>query len=295
MRLRLFSTVDRRRALGALLLCGLASGSVFLTNAAAQQQRRSASRQIAFYGDLGNSINGPIKNPLVVRPPSLDLTEDGSVALVELRWTGWGSSVAHAEGVFSASNCKPNCAQGELTRHPAQVTLSSPGVVFGHTVYRCFRLTVPASRKSNQQMCLGPLPGGGSQYGYVVGATKPVPPGKPPSPTTTGATFLTPLPGHVGCQISVSATFTQVFCQASGPHNRAALAHGATLKATGLYSTCGATCVGNPGEGTPTYPVGKTVTVRPFTCTVKPDGVQCVVTATGKGFLFNEDSVTAVP
>jgi hypothetical protein len=67
------------------------------------------------------------------------------------------------------------------------------------------------------------------------------------------------------------------------------------MRLTGLYTTCGATCVGNPGEGTPTYPVGKTATLAPFSCTVEASGVRCVVAATGKGFLFNENGVMPAP
>ncbi len=99
----------------------------------------SAADQIAFYGDIGNVISR--QNPLLVSPSTLLLAEDGSVALVDLRWSGWGTSGARATGVWSASNCTPSCATGKRTTSPAQLTLSSPGLVVGHRVYRCFKLT----------------------------------------------------------------------------------------------------------------------------------------------------------
>jgi len=252
-----------------------------------------SSAQVYLYADFGNPVNSSFtKNPLVVRPPTLFLTEDGTVAVNKLSWSGWGSSAAHAHGIFSASNCRPNCAQGKRTADPAQVTLSSPGVVFGHTVYRCLHLAVPKLPRPTQ-MCLGPLPGNGSPYGYVIGATKAVPPKSAGAPTTLE--FRTTLPGGVGCEMDARGpTLTQVFCQ-SVPPTDPTNGHTATLKANGPFTTCGATCVGNAGEGTPTFPVGKTATVGPFTCTVESGGVQCVVTATGKGFLFNQSGATAVP
>jgi hypothetical protein len=52
--------------------------------------------------------------------------------------------------------------------------------------------------------------------------------------------------------------------------------------------------LGNAGEGSPTYRVGKTVTVGRFTCTVESDGVACVVGATGKGFLLGTKKLRGV-
>jgi hypothetical protein len=52
--------------------------------------------------------------------------------------------------------------------------------------------------------------------------------------------------------------------------------------------------LGNAGEGSPTYRVGKTVTVGRFACTVEPDGVSCVVSASGKGFLLGTKKLRGV-
>jgi hypothetical protein len=52
--------------------------------------------------------------------------------------------------------------------------------------------------------------------------------------------------------------------------------------------------LGNVGENAATYGVGKTVTVGRFACTVRAAGVQCTVTASGKGFLLGPKQLRAV-
>lgn len=97
-----------------------------------------------FFGSVAATIKMP-GMPVqgeVIRPSRIYLFADGSWALVKLRWTGWGSNVAHAKGISSASNGNPSQAQGKRILTPAQITLSSPGTFFGREVYRCFRLTV---------------------------------------------------------------------------------------------------------------------------------------------------------
>ncbi len=113
---------------------------------------------ISFYGDIGNPVGG--QNPLLVRPTTLLLAEDGSVALVHLRWSGWGTTVAQATGVWSASSCDPSCAAGKRTTAPASLTLSSPGLVDGHRVYRCFQISPPhPQRDIADHGCISPQGG----------------------------------------------------------------------------------------------------------------------------------------
>lgn len=146
-RLRQSGICARLGRLAAMLLAVTASGGIFAAPAWADS-RHSVSDQIAFYGDIGNAVNSAYrKNPLLVRPSMLLLTEDGSVALIHLRWSGWGTSIARATGVWSASDCTPSCATGKRTQRPARLTLSSPGRVVGHRVYRCFRITPPHPRR----------------------------------------------------------------------------------------------------------------------------------------------------
>ena len=126
------------------LLAALAAGAIVAPLALAGTTGVGAGR-IAFYGGILDIINS--RNPLLVRPSSLLLTEDGSVALVHLRWRGWGTSVARASGVWSASSCTPSCATGKLTNRPTRLTLSSPGLVGAHLVYRCFQISPPHPKR----------------------------------------------------------------------------------------------------------------------------------------------------
>jgi hypothetical protein len=105
-----------------------------------------------FFTDTATPVDA--HNPLVVRPSGFVLFQDGQWVLEGLRWTGWGSSVAHATGLSSSSNDVPNAAEGKRIIQQAKVTLSKPGRFQGHRVYRCFRLTIPASPKSKQYLCL---------------------------------------------------------------------------------------------------------------------------------------------
>lgn len=134
--------------------------------------RHSLSRRIYFYPELSDPIGS--QSPVTIRPRILFPTSFGTTVLKHLRWSGWGSKVAHATGILSY--CNPNCATGKRTHRPARFRVSSPGRVFGHRVYRCYRLTVSAHPKSTLRACLGPL---GSEYGYVPGSTRPVPPPAP--------------------------------------------------------------------------------------------------------------------
>jgi hypothetical protein len=75
----------------------------------------------------------------------------------------------------------------------------------------------------------------------------------------------------------------------------------ATLSADGSVVLCRTHSItsnrcnlGNAGEGSPTYAVGKTVTVGRFGCTVQAAGVRCIVTASGKGFLLGKRQLRAV-
>lgn len=130
------------------------------TAAAASPRLQSVAGRVFFYGDIGSAVNSPYqRNPLLVRPRTIYLTEDGSVALTDLRWSDWGSSVARAVGLWSASNCTPNCASGKRTTMTAHFTLSSPARLFGHRVYRCFSLHVSNQPRADVRECLEPQDG----------------------------------------------------------------------------------------------------------------------------------------
>jgi hypothetical protein len=101
----------------------------------------ASGRKVYFFANPGGLPSHP--RELVMRPSNLLLFQDGSWVLSGLRWTGWGSRVAHATGTSDSSNGIPDQADGARLRTPARLTLSNPGRFEGRELYRCFRLTVP--------------------------------------------------------------------------------------------------------------------------------------------------------
>jgi hypothetical protein len=90
---------------------------------------------------------------------------------------------------------------------------------------------------------------------------------------------------------------TEAFCEFVSSHTQAK----ATVRANGSVLLCRTHSItsnrcelGNAGENSPTYRVGKTVRVGRFACTVRSAGVRCVVTATGKGFLLGPSQLRGV-
>jgi hypothetical protein len=235
---------------------------------------------IYFWGNAAAIISAPGQPPQakVVRPSLIYLFADGSWDIEQLHWTGWGSSVAHATGISSASNGIPNEEQGKRIKTPAQITLSDPGQFQGHEVYRCFVLTDAHIAPRNDHPdgpynCLQTF-GGFSSFGP---ATPPAP------PKQAEVEFYAPIDG--GCEMDDSG----VGCETYGP----SISQGVRLDASGSVRICTEPSavnkcnLGNLGEG-PAFKVGKQVTVGPFRCQVLDTGVKCTVLRSGKGFLISK-------
>jgi hypothetical protein len=246
---------------------------------------------IYFWGSVVAVIKAPGQPaiPEFIRPSMIALAEDGSTVIEHLRWTGWGSSVAHATGISSASNGIPNMAQGKRILKPAQVTLSDPGRFQGHEVYRCFTLTVPPAA-TGAPSCLTDRAGYWSLSGRSPTAT-------PTQPTSrTYARFYTPS-RNISCEMSDNGTAQAgIGCIMQKPP---ALA---SLKASGVATICqhqALKCTANLGYD-PSLPAprelayGSSVTVGRFRCTSASTGVTCIVAATGKGFFISRQSVRPV-
>jgi hypothetical protein len=123
------------------------------------QARVSLPQPIYFWHSTAAAVSVPKGEPppgntRVIRPAAIVMFADGSWDVDHLHWSGWGSRVAHATGISSASNGIPNQAQGKRIKRPARVTLSKPGRFQGHEVYRCFTLRVPSFPKSDEHLCL---------------------------------------------------------------------------------------------------------------------------------------------
>jgi hypothetical protein len=264
-----------RRLMGTLVMA-LALGTTSAADAAVPQP-------VYFWASTTATIAGPGQPslPPVIRPKAIMLFADGSWDVEQLRWSGWGSSVAHATGISSASNGIPNQAEGKRIKTAARVTLSKPGKFEGREVYRCFTLTIPSRPSTNQHLCLKQV--GDSWYLAAKSSTP------PPAATTTD--FLARNIGG-GCSMST----LQVKCETYDTPGQVT-----TLKRSGAVTTCvlqsgGANRCGQGdfGEHTPHYAVGKKATVGRFRCQVLTTGVRCTVTATGKGFLISKTETKRV-
>ena len=249
---------------------------------------------IYFWGSVVAVIEAPgqpLAIPELIRPSVILLTEDGSSDVEHLQWTGWGSSVAHATGISSASNGIPNMAQGKRIKKPAQVTLSNPGLFQGHEVYRCFTLTVPPA--ATEALCSGRLlPRGTSPTGSTATAptTRRQPRRRRHSRTpSTYAQFYTPT-GNIACEMFDDGT-----AQASHQLHHAEAASPGLLETSGVATICqhqGLNCTGNLGDDPNLpppreLPYGSSKTVGRFRCGSDQTGVTCIVIRSGKGFLIN--------
>jgi hypothetical protein len=268
----------------AVFVVALALAMPAVAGAARVSATSAASAQISFYASLSAPIEAPVASALVVRPSVLELTYDGAVVAKSLRWSRWGGTVARAAGVYSASNCDPSCTTGRRTNNPAQITLSSPGRVLGHEVYRCFRLTVPA-QEMDRLSCLERQ---GTSYIYA-------PASRPTNPAPKHVRFYTPS-GNIACEMIDNGTSqSTVGCVMQHPP---AIAR---LSGSGHVSICqhqGLRCTGNLGDA-PGIPNGKLAygsskTVGRFRCKSAVAGVTCVVIKTGRGFFISKQSVRAV-
>lgn len=178
--------------------------------------------------------------------------------------------------VYSASNCNPSCTTGQRTNNPARVTLSSPGRVLGHEVYRCYQLTVPAQGK-DQLSCLKLH---GTTYIYEL-VSKPAP---------NGVGFYTPSRNIVCSMFDNGSSNSNVLCDMYRP---AAMAQILANRRVTIHRGE----AGNFGVDERSFhllPYGSSATAGRFRCKSALTGVTCVVIKTGKGFFMSKQSVRAV-
>jgi hypothetical protein len=240
--------------------------------------------QVYFYASVSATVGDPATpSAPVVRPPVIYLTYDGAIVVKSLHWSSWGKAVAHAAGVDSASNCNPSCATGQLTNHPARVTLTSPGLILGHDVYRCYQLTVPALGV-NQRSCLKAQ---GTSFVYA-----PVSKGTSNSALKL-ARFYTPSK-NIQCEMDDNGgAQSSVTCGMQKPPAIARLA------VSGHVSICqhqGLKCTGNWGQGPAARLLryGSSLVVGRFRCTSAFSGVTCVVIKSSRGFFLSKQSIRRV-
>lgn len=122
-------------------------------------------------------------------------------------------------------------------------------------------------------------------------------PAPPPAPSNPTEFYARPPGGFITC--IVLGLPPEVVCF-GGPQSSDPLENVATLHPDGQVETCSrhqaeVRCSeGNVGENTPTLSAREVDSIGPFMCKVLETGVECTVTATGKGFLITPESVTEV-
>ncbi|HEX3801910.1 MAG TPA: hypothetical protein VHV75_03630 [Solirubrobacteraceae bacterium] len=274
----------KRTVLIATISAGLALPAVV-------QAAASVPQPIYFWSSTADAVSVPKSAPpqgnaRVIRPPDIGMFADGSWDIERLRWSGWGTPVARATGISSASNGIPNEAEGKRIKKPAQITLSNPSRFEGHEVYRCFTLTVASFPASDEQLCLK------DQAGYYYLS----------STALHLDDFLSP-DRKVWCDI----TSSPIFCATGGSPTTAGSSPSqrrATLSSAGKVTTCfvaapsvSANCIQDWDSSAPVLRTGQVTESGGFRCSSAPKRITCIVVtgkSANKGFVINATGATRV-
>lgn len=81
---------------------------------------------------------------MVTEPKTMALSADGSLYVEDVTWQGWGTDRAVGTGTAEADNCRPNCAQGSYSKHPATIILTDLKPWHGKFAYSRETDNVPA-------------------------------------------------------------------------------------------------------------------------------------------------------
>lgn len=225
-------------------------------------------------------------------PSRIGLSCDSIDIVVGLRWRDWDDASARATGTLNAGvSCTPNCAEAPRRHYAVEVVASDIGYCGTRRVYGeiVVHYTEPKLRRRTF-----------TQPTYCSHTGQRPTSRRAPKPAASNPTefYARPPGGFVTCGVAGVAG-EEVLCQGA-PHGSDPLENVMTLRSDGQVETCSrhqteVRCFeGNVGEDTPTLSAGDVDSLGPFTCKVLASGVECTVTATGKGFLITLESVTEV-
>jgi len=113
------------------------------------------------------------------KPRVMYLSGDGTLYVVGITWSHWGTSTATGKGTAKADNCQPNCAQGTRHPYPATIIASDPKAWHRLLAYARVHVNIPAARYS-YTFTRGLIPG-------------PAPSINPPAPQASRSPSATPL------------------------------------------------------------------------------------------------------
>ena len=82
-----------------------------------------------------------------IRPSTLQLTGDGTLAVFKAKWSRWGGATATGTGVAEYHGCTPSCAAAKV--HTVHVSIVLSGVVpcKGVNYYVQVKLTEPSGKQ----------------------------------------------------------------------------------------------------------------------------------------------------
>jgi hypothetical protein len=219
---------------------------------------------------------------------------DGAAVVEGARWRNWGASTATARATFNAALLSSHNSVASAPRRRSAVTITASRIELcsGRRAYTSIKLryAVPVGGVSTLTLptllshCR-PLGQGGTH--------------NRPASTNPPEFYARPAGGYITCGIGGAGSEQLVRCQGA-PAGTNPLENVATLQPGGQLETCSrhqteVRCFeGNVGEGTPTLSAGAVDTQGPFACKVLETGVECTVTATGRGFLITPERVTEV-
>jgi hypothetical protein len=223
-------------------------------------------------------------------PRELPYFCDGTAVLEDARWRDWGKPQARASATLDEAllGAHDNPANAPRQRTPVTIVASHVKRCGGRRAYTSVVIHLSEDRGGPRTLRLASL----------------LPPcrrlGAQPAPPKAAEFYARPAGGLISCGMYAD----QVICQSSAlvSAGTGTTQWVARMNADGRVSRCSQALsdgqdpcrAGNVGEGAPTYAPGKRVVVGPFTCEVLASGVECTLSASGKGFLIEPDAIAPV-
>jgi hypothetical protein len=237
--------------------------------------------------------------PWTQHPSRIYVTCDGTVVIESLRWRGWNGATAHTTGTLNdVSSCTPNCAQAPRHHYAVQLVASGIGYCGARRVYDEIVLHYTEPKQRHRQPFTEPTYCS-TAYPREKPTSSPPTAHAPSSPTGFQVRLAA---GFFLCAITLSGNPAEgvaaaggAFCLSHGSPPAESNWHAANVQPDGKVTDCSEEvsmmrpdCYSGQGNdiGLPYLSPGQQTTVGPVTCKVLEDGVECTVTATGKGFFI---------
>jgi hypothetical protein len=192
-------------------------------------------------------------------------------------WGHWGSSSASGAGKLIVNDCSPHCRNGHFHTYPAHVRLTQVkhthrfGDLFSTAT---FTYTAHHKHRSTTVGLLGALHSSPKRVQLAP----------------QGGDFLAHRSSGMSCEIDYHrpGITNAVYCQRETHAFSVQMSlHGKLHKCNGKNGGC----LGDPGEGSPTVPVGDIAGAGPFRCLVSTVGLVCSISSSGRGFALTNSAV----